>query len=103
MKIYQTMRNSDMTEGRGPMVADLAFTEREYAEDYIDSKPGVMGRRMKWSEQDYGDWTIKEVEVLDYNPIEQERERKRLASQALRKLSIEEREALGIKKESYLK
>lgn len=32
MKIYMTKRNADMTEGRGPMVKDLCFSKRVFAE-----------------------------------------------------------------------
>ena len=49
MQIWQTYRNADETEGRGPMVPDLAFLHKEHAERYIDEQPGVMGRRAKWS------------------------------------------------------
>lgn len=63
MQIWQTYRNSDEIEGRGPMVPDLAFLHKEDAERYIDEQPGVMGRKAKWSQQKYGDWEIKAVKV----------------------------------------
>lgn len=66
--IYMTMRNADMTEGRGPMVQDLCFSGRELAAEYIDQQPGVMGRRGKWSEDKFGDWKIQTLEVLDQIP-----------------------------------
>lgn len=65
MVVYLTMRNADRTEGRGPMVNDKCFLDRKKAEKYIDEQPGVMGRRAKWSTQEYGDWEVKEVEVIE--------------------------------------
>ena len=67
MQIWQTYRNADETEGRGPMVPDLAFLHKEHAERYIDEQPGVQGRRAKWSRSTYGDWRISPLEVEDHN------------------------------------
>ena len=36
----------------------------------IDKQPGVMGRRFKWSEIDFGDWKIQEFEVDDSKSFE---------------------------------
>jgi len=63
MKVYLTFKNADMTEGRGPMLPDRCFLKRTDAERYIDSMPGVMGMRAKWSKQKYGDWAIQEIIV----------------------------------------
>ena len=63
MKIYQVWFNADFTEGRGPMLPGPSFLNREDAAAFIDSKPGIMGIRRKWSEEEYGDWEIREVEV----------------------------------------
>lgn len=65
MKIYIVKRNSDSTEGRGPMVVDSVWLSREKANDYIDDQPGVMGVRQKWSHMPYGDWTVTEIETRD--------------------------------------
>jgi len=65
MRIYLVFRNSDMTEGRGPMVFDSAFIKKENANNYVDTKPGVMGRKVKWSEERYGDWVVEESETKD--------------------------------------
>jgi hypothetical protein len=65
MEIYLVFRNSDMTEGRGPMIFDSAFLSKKKAEEYVDEKPGVMGRKMKWSERKYGDWEIRTVQTKD--------------------------------------
>lgn len=92
MKIYLTKRNSDLTEGRGPMVNDLAFMHKEDAAAYIDHRPGVMGRRIKWSEENYGDWIIEEIEVREY-PYNEQHEAK---LKILAKLTKEERKILGL-------
>lgn len=89
---YQTRRNADMTEGRGPMVNDRAFVHREDAANYIDSRSGCMGRRAKWSEEKYGDWDIQTVHVLT-GPFDPEAEAK---AKALAKLTAEERKILGL-------
>lgn len=93
MKIYQTYRNSDTTEGRGPMVPDKAFMRKEHADAYIDEQPGVQGRRVKWSTATYADWHVKEIEVLEsaYDSTESK------INAALAKLTPEERSLLGLK------
>jgi len=94
MKIFVAFKNSDMTEGRGPMIIDEMFMEREDAVNYIDSKPGVMGRRAKWSEEKYGDWMIKELYVnKDLQDLEDKTERD-LVERAKEKLTREELGAL---------
>lgn len=85
MKVYMTKRNADMTEGRGPMVNDLCFLHRKDANDYIDTK--------------YGDWEVKEIEVLEYNVAEAMKEKKRIKKAALAKLTNKELEILGLSKE----
>jgi len=65
MKVYLTRRNRDMIEGMGPMVNDLVFLDRKKAEEYIDSKPGVMGMSGPWSTQEFGDWDIVELDVIE--------------------------------------
>ena len=65
MKIYVTYRNSDTTEGRGPMVSHKAFVDEQKAIDYIDTQPGIMGRMAKWSEEKYGDWEIRSLNVIE--------------------------------------
>lgn len=90
--VYMTMRNADMTEGRGPMVQDLCFSSRELAAEYIDQQPGVMGRIGKWSEDKFGDWKIQALEVLDQIPDPNQKIREK----ALSKLTFEEKRALGL-------
>ena len=90
---YQTRRISDMTEGRGHMINDLAFANYDDAADYINSQPGVMGRRVKWTESKYdGDWDIQTVNVL-LGPFDPNAAAK---AKALAKLSPEERKLLGL-------
>lgn len=96
MKIWQTYRNADDIEGRGPMVPDLAFLHKEHAERYIDEQPGVMGRCRKWSQEKYGDWSIKPIEIIDYDVIEEGVNKTKLRLKALSKLTLEEKDALGL-------
>jgi hypothetical protein len=95
MKVYLTRRNSDMTEGRGPMVNDKCFINRELAAEHIDNKPGVMGRAGKWSEQEHGDWQVQEIDVLKFSVRVSEQEKENLVSAGLAKLTQEEKEAMG--------
>lgn len=96
MIIWQTYYNADMTEGRGPMIPSYAFLHREHAAAYIDAQEGVMGYRAKWTEQEYGDWRMKKIEVLECNYDESEQRKKELKNQALNKLTQEEKEILGL-------
>lgn len=89
---YQTRRNADTTEGRGPMVNDRAFVHYKDAAAYIDEQPGVMGRRSKWSECEYGDWDIQEVKALT-GPFDVSEDKRK---KALAKLTDEERKLLGL-------
>jgi hypothetical protein len=96
MKIYLTYRNADMTEGRGPMVPDLAFTELDLANEYIDEQLGVMGRKVKWSLDKYGDWIVKELEVLNQSVKSTREKKETLKASGLSKLTPGEKEALGL-------
>jgi hypothetical protein len=96
MIIWQTYYNADMTEGRGPMIPSYAFLHREHAAAYIDAQEGVMGCRAKWSEQEYGDWRMKKIEVLEHDYMESEQRKEKVKRQALNKLTQEEKEILGL-------
>lgn len=96
MKVYQTRRNADMNEGRGPMVPSLTFLHRKHAEKYIDDKPGVQGYKKKWSQEQSGDWDIKEIDVIEYDVVEAEGRLLSVKAAALAKLTSEEIEALGL-------
>jgi len=63
MIIFGVYKNSDMTEGRGPMVLDKLFANENDAIKYRESQLGVMGRPLHL--QDSGDWCIKTLEVTD--------------------------------------
>ena len=96
MRIFMTQYNSDMTEGRGPMVNDKCFLHREHAVAYIDAQPGVMGIKAKWSAEKFGDWRIFEVEVVEHDVVDHERIKQERRATALAKLTELEREALGL-------
>lgn len=96
MKVYLTYKNSDTTEGRGPMVLDSIFLHRKDAAEYIDQQPGIMGCMGKWSEEKYGDWQINEMDVyesfVDMKTITLAKEK----AVALSKLTPKERQILGL-------
>ena len=95
LKVYMARKNADMNEGRGPMVNDMCFQYRKHAEEYIDRQCGVMGRRPpsgKWSQEEYGDWDIAEIEVHSSVPADKDALRKH----ALSKLTHEERRVLDL-------
>jgi hypothetical protein len=96
MIIYMTQSNSDMTEGRGPMRNEIAFLNREDAAKYIDNQPGVMGRRMQWSKEKFGDWEIVEINVQE-GPFDAQQALKEKAMKKLKSsLTVEEIKALGL-------
>lgn len=93
IQYYQTRRISDMTEGRGHMINDLAFTKWQDAADYINSQPGVMGRRRTWTDETWGcDWDILTIDVMD-GPFDIEADAR---AKALSKLTPDERKLLGL-------
>ena len=57
--VFVVYRISDMTEGKGHMVLDSIWENYCDAVVYMDSKPGVMGRKENWSTEQFGDWKIK--------------------------------------------
>ena len=75
------MKNADMIEGRGPMLIDCVFQNKENAINYINTKLGCMGRSPSYINhitghvskgwQDNiawpygGDWELKEIETKD--------------------------------------
>lgn len=78
-QVFVVFKNSDMTEGRGPMVIDSIFESYEKACDYMNTKDGVMGRSGTynntvtghigegWQDKQSwpygGDWQVKTYEV----------------------------------------
>jgi len=102
MKIYLVYRNSDMTEGRGSMLLDEAFIHQKDADEYADTKSGIMGFRPKnghWRDSGHGDWTVVERKVHESSLVEELQQREALRQQALGKLSDEELGVLGLKRE----
>lgn len=95
-KVYQTYCNSDMTEGRGPMVPSLCFSNKKDADAFVDEQPGVMGRTHQWSREKYGDWEVREIYVME--SIEQAHEyiKDQTIRNALSKLTEEEKRALNL-------
>ena len=74
------------------MLLDSSWASRALAEDYMDCQQGVMGRQERWSKSKSHDWEVREFRVHSekHYPIRIVRER------ALAKLSVEEKEALGL-------
>lgn len=104
--VYIVKRNADTNEGRGPMVVDSIWTDdHDEVAKYIDSKPGVQGRRMKWSRESHGDWTMTRVELKTSYAEVQDEMQETLRLEALNKLSDEEIRALGLDEQypNYLK
>ena len=58
MKAYIVLRNADMTEGRGPMILDNLFFDRDEALNYVLGKSGVMGRPLVDEPRSHRDYTI---------------------------------------------
>lgn len=94
--IYLVKKNSDTTEGRGPMVIDCAFTKENDAKTYIDDKPGVMGRKAKWSEEKYGDWQVEPLVVFETIEERNKWDKDAIKRAALAKLTPAERKVLGL-------
>jgi len=65
MKAYVVSRNADMVEGRGPMIPVRYYLNKERAIEWMDQQPGCMGRRGEWSKLCYGDWEIREIEIIE--------------------------------------
>jgi hypothetical protein len=55
-----------------------------------------MGRKGKWSQMEYGDWEIIEVNVIEDEFDPAEYKLIKIRENALSKLSEEEKEALGL-------
>jgi len=96
IKIYLAKRNSDMTEGRGPMVLDSAFTKKVDCDAYIDSKPGVFGRKGPWSVEPFGDWETEEILVCENLDEHDDYVKAGVRKNALSKLNETEKKALGL-------
>ena len=84
--IYEALKNSDLTEGRGPMVRIACFTYR------IDAEKAAKG----WGVMGGGDGEVKEVQVYttfkEFDEATMSDERRK----ALNKLSYREKQILGL-------
>lgn len=92
LKIYLVKENFDLTEGRGPMRTIAAFTNQKDAEHYaIKYCRGVMGTKPTILE------SVEELHVAESLYEMVNIKLTVLREQALRKLSSEEQEALGLR------
>lgn len=102
-KIYIVNKNADFTEGSGPMLFHLAFEYSEDAINYVEKQEGIFGSPQKIERNKYGyfatanGYNIEEVILYtsSFELIEKTRKNK-IRSNALRKLTTEEIEALGL-------
>lgn len=98
--VFASYRNSDTTEGRGPMVVDKVFTKETDAYAYINGQTGVMGRSPSqfgqngWAQM--GDWTVKSIDVYESLDEASTAHTEALKAKALAKLTPAERRALGL-------
>lgn len=99
--IYLAKKNADMTEGRGPMIVDKAFTDQLVAEEYINGKPGVMGRRPSdfkpngtWKLSGMGDWEVESLSVFESIEEMEENSESKIFERAMAKLSEAEKKVL---------
>lgn len=94
--VYATYRNSDMTEGRGPMVMDKVFIDEKDATDYINQQDGVMGRKPDhgWQNANMGDWQVRPLTVLEHLLDGVEYVRQENVKAAYQKLSGAEKAAI---------
>lgn len=78
--VYIILKNSDMVEGRGPMViTNQAFTELSDAINFIEKQKGVMGigGEVARYQPSYGpsipnkwvanDWEVREIKVDNFD------------------------------------
>jgi hypothetical protein len=102
--VYLVLYNADQTEGRGPMIPDVAFSKREDAEAYIDKKPGIMGYFPPEGRTAYrkrhghyeGGWEIQTIQVADSLAGAQLIKIENIRAKAIKKLTEEERAVLGL-------
>lgn len=96
--VWVVMKNADTNEGRGPMVLDSIWAAGAEVEcrAYVNSRPGVQGRRCEWTKDAYGDWTMTRHELHSSLQEIVKAERAALRRGALAKLTPQEREALGL-------
>lgn len=84
--VFVAMRNSDLTEGRGPLKPIAAFTRRD---DAMEAAKG-------WGVQGQGDGEVHEMVIYDSFAEFVDQNTNRIRREALLKLNREERKALGL-------
>lgn len=96
MQVWATWRNSDMTEGKGPMVMDKIFMEQKDAHEYIDGQEGVFGRKPEhgWQNSDMGDWQVKPLFIMEHLQDGEDYEYQQAVQRAYSKLSPAEKKAI---------
>jgi hypothetical protein len=91
MEVFGVYRNSDMTEGRGPMVLDGIYESEAAACEYAGNQPGVMGLRGPNT-----GWEVRRLKIITNEDLEQERRDENERAAVLARLSPRERRLLGI-------
>ncbi len=95
-KVFVVNRNSDQTEGRGPLIPFCYADTKELALQIINSpifytKYGVQGCKE-------GDYLVRETQLVVFSNFEEFvlSEQSEAAKKALAKLTTEDKEALGL-------
>ena len=97
--VFAVRENSDMTEGRGPMVTVALIGSEDEAWKLADTRSGPMGSKPKsgtWRTEKFGDVTVEAMTV--YKTAEQVNEKaiREDKQRALNKLTPRERVLLGL-------
>jgi len=102
--VFVVTKNTDFTEGRGPMMLHKVFASFDDAHKYIQDQEGIFGSAQSKA-ADYGDkvttWSyngygIKKMQIMTYETAHEDYQ-KQLKQTALAKLTDEEKIALGVK------
>ena len=102
MEVFVVLKNSDMTEGRGPMsLIGHAFTTEEAAIEYCKTQEGVMGvKDDKVSRYEnvtiINSHEIRKIQVYENIENTEEYKLNELKKIALSKLSEDEKSVLGL-------
>lgn len=98
--VYLVQENADLTEGRGPMVTIGAFADEDDAWKYADTHGrAVMGCRPRsgsWRTERYPDVNVVALHVAESYEEQNTLRKDQLCASGLKKLTVEERTALGL-------
>ena len=96
LTVYATWRNSDMIEGRGPMVMDKVFAVERDAQIYINMQEGISGRKPEhgWQNSEWGDWQVKRLYIREFLEDSEEYVRVQTLNNAYAKLTETEQRVL---------